>query len=171
MDEFVPNFPPDTLADSLSPEGGIVDLEALNHSLRELSHRLGSTLREKDRSAKQVQMRLELEDDSVVKRQRTFVKSIDREHPLRVALNQLVQPIPEQPIRRIQIRLGPTEKVRRIQRDLEGRTDRGERDRSADLAVLRLRDTLGAECIMTGAERGEPRRAKVLRMWRDVLGC
>jgi nucleotidyltransferase/DNA polymerase involved in DNA repair len=170
VDLVNPTFPERSAAVSFTPEGGVADLESLGACLRVLADRLGEMLVAQDRFGKILEVRLELEDASIEKRKRTFVKPIEGVRAALFGLRTLLENPPEQPIVRFQARMHELEKARRIQRDLNGLTDRKERDRSAASAFLNLRKVLGDDCVQLGSEREEPRRVKVLRAWRDATG-
>ncbi len=170
IDTLHPSYPDRSMAEGVAPEGGIQDLASLEECLRLLAKQLGSRLQSEDFFGKHLSLAIELESGVVQVRKRVFVKPLKCERTAWFAMKTMLESPPEEPIVRIQARLLELERIRRIQADLSGATDRREREISAASAFCHLRKVLGDECVKVGSELEEPRRVKVLRAWRDATG-
>jgi nucleotidyltransferase/DNA polymerase involved in DNA repair len=166
---FQPDYPAQSLAVSMQPEGGVADLQRLDSVLDALALRLGVRLRRMDRIAKRVQVAVQFESE-VRTWERVFVKPLDTPRAVYFALKTLLEGKVRKEVLRVQARLLELERPRRVQRTLQGSLSFADRGRSADSAIQHLRQRLGDACVVKGSDWQIPRREKVLSAWRDATG-
>jgi nucleotidyltransferase/DNA polymerase involved in DNA repair len=164
-----PLFPKDCLSATEWFDGGLSDLLQLEAILRDLSQRLGQELASSDRSGSKVRLDVagELRNYSFV---RSFAKEIDGPVSLFSALKLLMSHPPSEDLFSIQVRILGVKKAKGVQARLDGQFGVEERTPRTDAALRQLRGAFGNACVLTGSELFEPRRKKLLRLWRDIGG-
>jgi len=164
-----PIYPKDCLAATEWFEDGLTDLLQLDAVLRNLAKKLGEELKATDRSGRKLRIDVTGESRSY-NFARSFAKEIDGPISMLSALRLLLTPAPEENLKTIRVRLLEVRQACGVQTQLDGRYGTEERAPRTDAALRQLRGTFGDRCVLAGSEMFEPRRKKLLRLWREVGG-
>lgn len=171
-----PLYPPDRLELTFRPEGGAENWLAIESALALLGKRLGKALAQ--REAQTFELVLTLRTRAGERRfARTFRKAIASPLGAVSALRLLLR---EEDLRKdidddflveaMRVQALELTRADRRQRDLYGQTPTKERDESAQMAIAAIRGKFGESAVIAGTQAVLPRRAKVLRAWREATG-
>lgn len=169
VDPVTPVYPRDSIAERIQFEGEIDDLPTLDRGLQELARLLAKRLIPNDLQSKRLVLDLDHEVGAT-HLARNFTKPIAGYASALSSLRLMLSTPPQTPVARLRARLENVKKVDRIQRELTGRTGEEERSRSAETAFQHVRTVFGDASVQVGGEIAIPRRARVLRAWKDATG-
>lgn len=163
-------YPEKALFERTLFEPPAVNRDQIDQALNEMSQRLGKALREGDRQAPQTRMTLEFEEDAPLRLHRKWAKPAQNEAQILFGLRYLISPHLARPICGVLVCLPELEPVGARQQVFELRHEPHERKRRAELAVRVAQAAFGDTAIRLAADMPEPRRERVLRVWREATG-
>lgn len=162
-----PLYPPDSVSERMTFEGGLSDSTELLRALERIAQRLAKALSERESQAATVVVRIALEEGSL-ERSRTFSSPIRTARQAFSALSRLVG-TPEAPVHFLEVRLPSLKKAQERQSDLFAARTPGD-DAAVERAVGRVRQVFGDGSVIHASEKYEPRRVRVLRAWSHATG-
>jgi nucleotidyltransferase/DNA polymerase involved in DNA repair len=169
-------YPRDALAERLELDPPAELLPPLHQALEKIGERLATELVERDLQGKEIELFLESEKGQVGV-SRKFVKPAQGKPSLmpclRLLLDDAISKVNVDEgvvIGGLRVRMRNLKKARRVQLDMSGGRSKSERRLSADAAFTHIRTTFGDAAITTGEEMHEPRRKRLLRVWKDATG-
>lgn len=168
-DPVTPLYPRDSVSARIQFEGEVDDLQTLDRGLQELARLLAERLVPNDLQSKRLILDLDYEVGTT-RLARNFTKPISGYATALSALRLMVSSPPRNPVVRLRARLENATKIKRIQRELTGRTGEEERSRSIEAAFQHVRSVFGDASVKAGGEIEIARRARVLKAWKDATG-
>jgi hypothetical protein len=170
-DRVHPGYPLDSLERSFTFPGGIDNVLALDAGLQQLAEAFGDALVARERQAMEVRMFFEMESGEIREKRRRFQKAIRCQRTALASFRLLANMIPEEEmIFRIRVLLPDLKVCPRIQKDLLDHTPTDQRRLSAESAFQAIRTVYGDRAIQEGKDVLLPRRARLLREWKQSLG-
>jgi DNA polymerase-4 len=149
---------------------GVTEEEAPIRSVLEaLSKRVGEDLMRTDRSGKTIQLSWETEDGRWERRERTFARSAQSPGSVFALAQLLLRPWPTAPMTRMRLRMPHLTTAVRRQTGL-GIAANGERAGELESVVSRVAGAFGSQSVQLAATIEEPRRKRLLRVWKDATG-
>jgi len=162
-------YPPQSISETMSFEGGIESTEMLDEALGQLAGKLGERLVARELQGAEVRLYAELESGRIVAAKRRFQKAVRCERSAVSALRLLV-PAFDEPVVRLRVVLPNLTRAPRVQRDLLNVMPISQKETSAEAALKSLAAVYGDKAVQTAGEIVVPRRVLVLREWRDAMG-
>jgi DNA polymerase-4 len=166
---ILPAWPRGSLSRSLSFEGAVTEEEPIREGLERLSREVGTELLNSDQSGKSIQLSFETEPGIWEKRERTFARPMQSPASVFALARLLLNPWPAQPIVTLRLRLPQLETASRAQSGL-GVMANGERRLELEAVVSRVAGTFGQASVGLARNVEEPRRKRLLRVWKDATG-
>ncbi len=182
-------WPKDAVRAGARFPGGARTADQLDAGLRSLAKRLAGSLQAKESQASLVEFEIELDSGRIEKRKRRFRRPLTGERSALSALGLLLEEalrgtVSElsdseasferqngfESIVAIRVSLPDLEKASRAQNDLSGFYSRSARSQTAESALRSVRAAYGDESVRIAGELPQPRRMRVLRVWRDATG-
>jgi hypothetical protein len=130
---------------------------------------VGEELMRTDRSGKTIQLSWETEDGRLERRERTFARSAQSPGSVFALAQLLLRPWPTEPMTRMRLRMPHLTTAVRRQTGL-GITANGERAGELESVVSRVAGAFGSQSVQLAAAIEEPRRKRLLRVWKDATG-
>jgi nucleotidyltransferase/DNA polymerase involved in DNA repair len=163
-------YPPDALHESFRFPGTTDSLLVLEEGTAALARRIGHRLIEKERQGSYLRVVVELESGEEIARERTFTKPIRCPRTALAALKLLLDEPLQEPVAGLRVVLRELKRSVRSQLDLMGNGAAGERDHRVDSAFRYVRTVFGEEAVIQASQVQHPRRARVLREWKEGTG-
>lgn len=161
-----PEYPRDSLVESLIFESAVESLETLDLALKELAGRVSKRLGEKSRHGQELALHLELESGTSKSCRRRFSKPIFNYPSALSALRLLLQEgIQTEPIVAIRLRMDDLQPNREKQKGLYAMSKADEGG-----GLEQVRTAFGDGSVQLGSEIPIPRRVLVLREWKNATG-
>ncbi len=174
-DVVIAQYPHCALQRRFRFESPIESLEALDLGLQKICAKLGHALVERDLQGADLWLFVELEEGPIERLERRFAKPAQTATGL-LAFAKLVMASwlearhEFSPITAIRLILPNLTKANRKQQSFATLISTNERQNRAQAVLQTLKSSLGEQSILTASEVEEPRRKKVLRMWREATG-
>lgn len=166
---ILPVWPRGSLSRSMSFEGAVTEEEPIREGLEKLAREVGTELLNSDQSGKSIQLSFETEPGIWEKRERTFARPMQSPASVFALARLLLNPWPAQPIVTLRLRLPQLETASRAQSGL-GVMANGERRLELEAVVSRVAGTFGQASVGLARNVEEPRRKRLLRVWKDATG-
>ena len=168
-------YPPRSLQKRFRFESPIESLEALNLGLQNICVKLGHALVERDLQGTDLWLYIEPEEGPIERLERRFAKPAQTATGLLAFAKLLMASWLEarqefSPITAIRLILPNLTKANRKQQTFATLISTSERQNRAQAVLQTLKSSLGEQSILTASEVEEPRRKKILRMWREATG-
>ncbi len=167
--QIEPIWPRASVAFHQETEGATAEEEPIRLVLEQLSKRVGDELMRTDRSGKVIQLSWETEDGRWERRERTFARSAQSPGSVFALAKLLLNPWPTEPITCLRLRLPHLATAVRRQTGL-GVKANGERAGELESVVSRVAGAFGNQSVQLAAAIEEPRRKRLLRVWKDATG-
>jgi DNA polymerase-4 len=164
-----PVWPRGSLSRSLSFDGAVSEEEPIRGGLEKLAREVGTELLNSDQSGKSIQLSFETEPGIWERRERTFARPMQSPASVFALARLLLNPWPAQPIVSMRLRLPQLETATRSQSGL-GVMANGERRLELEAVVSRVAGTFGQASVGLARNVEEPRRKRLLRVWKDATG-
>ncbi len=162
-----PIYPPDALADRFAFPGGTESWETILEGAQTWSTRIGKRLQRQSVEGAKVRLTLEFEEGPPKTLARTFAKPVRCPRTAFMALRLMLEGQIDRPLTAIRILLPELRKVQTYQPSL---FDAAKVETRIQPALNHVRTVFGDKAIELGTQREEPRRVKVLRMWKHATG-
>lgn len=162
-----PLYPPDALADLFAFSGGAESWETILEAVQIWSNRIGKRLQHQSVEGAKVRLTLEFEEGPPKTFVRTFAKPVRCPRSAFMAVRLMLECQIDRPLATIRIFLPKLRKVQTYQPSL---FDSAKIETRIQPALNHVRTVFGDKAIELGAQREEPRRVKVLRMWKHATG-
>ncbi|HEY0866443.1 MAG TPA: hypothetical protein VGE01_03635 [Fimbriimonas sp.] len=163
-------WPHGCLASRMSFDGPPQDVMGLMHGVRQVAESLGENLVNRDLQGREVHLFLEHEDGRVGTLRRTFARPLQSPGSVYTCLKLMLAEPPEEPVVGVRVRMPNLEKAQRVQLELEGQRSLSDRELSAAAAFQHIRRVFGDTAVMVAGQMPEPRRWKLLRLWKGATG-
>ncbi len=168
IDEVQRLFPPNSASEQLYFAGSVETYELVLGALQYISEHLSDSLTADDMAGSEIRLSVDAEDRTM-SFQRRFTKPMQSSGSIFSALKVMTHEELREPIVGIRVVIPGLVRTPRVQRSLMGAKST-ERLRGVDLSLRRILDVYGDQAVRLGADVEVPRRAKVLRVWKDVTG-
>lgn len=162
-----PIYPPDALADRFAFPGGTESWETILEGAQTWGTRIGKRLQRQSVEGAKVRLTLEFEDGPPKTFARTFAKPVKCSRSAFMGLRLMLEGQIDRPLAAIRILLPDLRKVQTYQPSL---FDAAKVETRIQPALNHVRTVFGDKAIELGTQREEPRRVKVLRMWKHATG-
>ncbi len=163
-------YPPKSLTESLTFEGGTDSALALDDGLVSLSSVLGERLVSVEKQGTEVRLYVELESGRTLSMRRRFNKAVRCRQSAVSALRLMIPRELGETVVSLRVLMPDLQRVPRVQRDLTGHTPDAYRKASAEAALKSVKTVFGDKAVVQGGEIEIPRRIRVLKEWKESTG-
>lgn len=168
---FRPSYPRASVGGQVRWAGGMNDREAIERAMDAVVEQLMQGLSREDAEARSISLSIELEDGSRRMQERTFSKPMRRALALRLALLQMFDGMQlQESVVGLDALLLGLEKGPQAQASFALMRGDAERADLADRAMRHVRSVFGPEAVLAAGEIEQPRRVRLLKVWKDALG-
>lgn len=166
-----PNYPTEAIHAEIALAGGSEDRQVLDAALDRLARRISDRLVTRDAEGRHLRLWLELESGEVLAWDRVFSRAMRHAASLKLAFSLLLenQQI-EEPVVRVRAMLPQLERGRQGQESFAEMMGHEERTHRAEKALRHVRAVFGDQAVLPASRVEVPRRVRLMRTWRNVLG-
>jgi nucleotidyltransferase/DNA polymerase involved in DNA repair len=162
-----PVYPPDSLMDRFLFEGPVDSSEVILDSCRVWAKRIGKRLQQRSLEGLKLWLAVDFEEGKPKSFARVFSKPIRCARTAFSALRLMLDRPFDRPIVALRIRMIELRKTQHFQPELY---ESARIEQRIKPALHHLRTVFGDQSIELASQKQEPRRVKVLRMWKHATG-